>query len=113
MSHTLLLHLPTTETWTTDQFLMEAKVGRVNITVCNGCHFAVVCASEAFFHPQSCSDTGMQMLRGCSSKAEDAVKELLDLLRSTACLPSLSLSDPEETIKSKKGGKTYSYYMKS
>ena len=47
------------------------------------------------------------MLRGCSSKAEDAVKELLDLLRSTACLPSLSLSDPEETIKSKKGGKTF------
>ena len=55
----------------------------------------------------------MQMLRGCSSKAEDAVKELLDLLRSTACLPSLSLSDPEETIKSKKGEKTYSHYMKS
>ena len=51
MSHTLLLHLPTTETWTTDQFLMEAKVGRVYITVCNGCQFAVVCASEVFLPP--------------------------------------------------------------
>ena len=46
------------------------------------------------------------MLSGCSSKAEEAVKELLDLLRSTAYLPCPSLSDPEETIKSKKGGKT-------
>ena len=43
MSHTLLLHLPTTETLTTEQFLMEAKVGRVNSTVYHGCQFAVLC----------------------------------------------------------------------
>ena len=67
---------------------------------------STVCANEPSFLPQSCSDSGAQLFRGCSSKAEEAVKELLDLLRSTAYLPCPSLSDPEETIKSKKGGKT-------
>lgn len=62
MSHTLLLHLPTTETWTTDQFLMEAKVRRVNITVCDGRQFTVVCTSEPFLSPsvlQWCRDAGV------------------------------------------------------
>jgi len=47
----------------------------------------------------------MQVLRGCSARAEDAVKEVLCLLQSSAYLPSLNLSDSEEIAKSKRGGR--------
>ena len=60
-----------------------------------------VCPSLPF--PQSCCDAGMQALHGCSAKAEDAVKELLCLLQSSACLPSLNLSDSKEVAKLKRG----------
>jgi len=55
--------------------------------------------------PSLASDAGMQVLRGCSARAEDAVKEVLCLLQSSACLPSLNLSDSEEIAKSKRGGR--------
>lgn len=71
MSHTLLLHLPTTETWTTEQFLMEAKVGRVNSTVYHRCQFAVLCVpmnlpsslSHAVIQGHSCSVDAVVRLR--------------------------------------------------
>ena len=45
----------------------------------------------------------MTILKACSKKVEDAVKELIALLRSTACLPTLHSFDTDDNIKAKKG----------
>ena len=76
MSSTLLLSLPTNETWTTEQFLVEAR---------------------------TTSEQGAQVLKSCSIKAEDAVKELILLLHNTACLPVIHATDNEEAIRAKRG----------
>ena len=75
MSHTLLLSLPKGETWDMEHFLQESL---------------------------SCCKAGASFLRGCSEKVEDAVKELLQLIRSTAPLPQVNSFDSDEIIKSKK-----------
>lgn len=77
MSNTKLLGLPSTETWTPDYFLSQSK---------------------------SRCEAGTLVLKAASKKVEDAVKELIALLRSTACLPTQHSFDTEETAKSKKGG---------
>ena len=79
MSSTQLLSLPGNETWTTEQFLSKA---------------------------QARSHQGTHLLTACSRKVEDAVKEMLVLLKSTATLPTIHDFDSEETIKSKKGEDT-------
>lgn len=76
MSSTHLLSLPGSETWTTDEFLSKAL---------------------------SRSHQGTELLIANSRKVEDAVKEMLVLLRSTANLPTVHEFDSDETIKSKKG----------
>ena len=76
MSSTHLLSLPGSETWTTDEFLG---------------------------HALSRSQQGTELLIANSRKVEDAVKEMLVLLRSTANLPTIHDFDSDETIKSKKG----------
>ena len=75
MSHTLLLSLPQNEAWSTTHFLQES--------------FAQ-------------SESGGNILRSCSKKVEDAVKELLVLLRSTAALPIINTFDSEDLVRSKK-----------
>ena len=39
----------------------------------------------------------------CSGKVDEAVKELLDLLRQEAILPKVLQSDSEDMVKSKSG----------
>ena len=46
---------------------------------------------------------GVDVLRTCSAKVEEAVKELLHMLRTTALLPSLTPMDSEDMAKSKSG----------
>lgn len=75
MSNTLVLHLPKCETWNTEQFLRESLL---------------------------CSEAGATFLSSCSEKVEDAVKEVLELLRSTALLPQINDFDSDEIAKSKK-----------
>ena len=74
MSHTLLLTLPHNEAWTTTHFLQQA---------------------------QGQSETGGNTLASCSKKVEDAVKELLELLRNTAVVPTVHSFDSEETERAK------------
>ena len=76
MSSTQLLCLPGSETWTVEEFLSKAHTR---------------------------SQVGTELLVASSRKVEDAVKELLVLLRSTANLPSIHECDADETVKSKKG----------
>ena len=45
----------------------------------------------------------MEVLRTCSGKIEEAVKELLCMLRSTALLPTPAPNDSEDMAKSKSG----------
>ena len=45
----------------------------------------------------------MAVLQTCSGKVEEAVKELLHLLRSKALLPTTSPTDSEDLAKSKTG----------
>ena len=75
MSRTLLLSLPHNEAWTTARFLQES--------------FAQ-------------SEAGGNILSSCSKKVEDAVKELLLLLRNTAALPGINEFDSEDQARSKK-----------
>lgn len=74
MSRTLLLTLPHNEAWSTAHFLQEAL-----------CH----------------SGTGGNILATCSKKVEESVKELLDLLRNTAAVPTIHPYDSEETVRAK------------
>ena len=76
MSSTQLLSLPGSETWTTEEFL-----------------------SKAFTR----SHQGTELLIANSRKVEDAVKEMLVLLKGTANLPTIHDFDSDETTKSKKG----------
>ncbi len=75
MSETLLLSMPKAETWTTDYFLQQS---------------------------QQCFEAGAAVLNFCSKNVEVATRELLDTLRTTAYLPSVSDSDSEEVARSKK-----------
>ena len=75
MSRTHLLTLPQNEAWTTEYFLHESRVR---------------------------SELGGRILSSCSIKVEDAVKELLMLLISTAYLPTINSFDSEDVTKSKK-----------
>lgn len=74
MSRTLLLTLPHNEAWTTAHFLQEAAAH---------------------------SEAGGNILSSCSKKVEDAVKELLELLRSTAFLPTINSFDSDEVTRTK------------
>lgn len=74
MSHTLLLTLPHNEAWTTAHFLQEALAH---------------------------SEAGGNILSSCSKKVEDAVKELLGLLRNTAAIPTINDFDSDEVARSK------------
>lgn len=76
MSSTQLLSLPASETWTTEEFINKAH---------------------------SRCQQGTELLIANSGKVEDAVKEMLVLLRSNANLPTIHEFDSDETIKSKKG----------
>ena len=76
ISSTHLLSLPGGETWTTEEFLSKAQV--------------------------RCGQ-GAELLIANSRKVEDAVKEMVLLLRSTANLPTIHQFDSDETVKSKKG----------
>ena len=75
MSRTLLLTLPQNEAWSTTHFLQEALAH---------------------------SEAGGNILSSCSKKVEDAVKELLELLRNTAAVPTINSFDTEEVARSKK-----------
>ena len=75
MSRTLLLTLPQNEAWTTAHFLQEASAH---------------------------SEAGGNVLSSCSKKVEDAVKELLELLRNTAATPTINSFDSEEIARSKR-----------
>lgn len=74
MSRTLLLTLPHNEAWTTSHFLQEALAH---------------------------SEAGGNILSACSQRVQDAVKELLELLRKTAAIPTINSFDSDETIRSK------------
>lgn len=74
MSHTQLLSFCQNEAWTTAHFL-----------------------SEALAH----SGAGGLILSSCSNKVEDAVKDLLQILRNTAAVPTINTFDSEEVIRSK------------
>lgn len=74
MSRTLLLTLPHNEAWTTAHFLQQASAH---------------------------SEAGGNTLSSCSKKVEDAVKELLEILRNTAALPTINSFDSDETTRSK------------
>lgn len=74
MSHTLLLIPPHNEAWTTTRFLQEALTH---------------------------SEAGGNTLCLCSKKVEDAVKELLELLRSTAALPTINSFDSDDVSRAK------------
>lgn len=74
MSRTPLLNLPHTEAWTTGHFLQESLTQ---------------------------SEAGGNILASCSKKVEDSVKEMLDVLRSTAFLQTINSFDPEDVVKSK------------
>lgn len=74
MSHTLQLTLPQNEAWTTAHFLHKASAQ---------------------------SEVGGNVLSSCSKRVEDAVVEMLELLRTTAVLPTINSFDSEETIRSK------------
>ncbi len=76
MSSTSLLSLPTTDTWTPDHFLSEAKT--------------------------SC-ESGSQYLKVASEKVEESIKDLVVLFQSSASLPTLHAFDTEESGKSKRG----------
>ena len=52
---------------------------------------------------QTQCQAGQEVLRVCSGKVEEAVKELISLLRQTAVLPEVLQSESEETAKSKSG----------
>lgn len=74
MSRTLLLTLPHNEAWSTSHFLQE-------------------CLAH--------SEAGGNILASCSKKVEDAVKELLELLRTTAATSTVNSFDSEETVRAK------------
>ncbi len=76
MSCTLLLSLPSTDTWTPEHFLSQAK---------------------------SCCESGSLSLKGASERVEESVKELVVLFRSSASLPILHAFDTDERSKSKRG----------
>ncbi len=76
MGSTILLPLPTTESWTPDYFLTQSKA--------------------------RCEAGGL-ILKAASKRVEDSVKELIDLLHSSANLPTIHDFDSEETCKSKTG----------
>jgi dynein heavy chain len=74
MAETSLLDLPSADTWTIDSFLS---------------------------HSQAQCRVGVEVLISCSSKVEEAVKELIQLLRNTAVLPTAAPTDSEDMAKSK------------
>jgi dynein heavy chain len=74
MSHTLLLTLPQNEAWTTTHFLQEASAH---------------------------SEAGGAILSSCSKKVEDALKELLEVLRNSASLPTINSFDSEDAARAK------------
>ena len=74
MSHTLLLMPPHNEAWTTTRFLQEALAH---------------------------SEAGGNVLSLCSKKVEDAIKELLELLRNAAALPIINSFDSEDISRAK------------
>ena len=75
MSETLLLRMPKTETWSTEHFLQES---------------------------QECFDASAIVLNFCSENVEKATREVLQILRSTALLPTINKTDSEEVARSKK-----------
>ncbi len=83
MSSTLLITLPSAETWSPEQFLTETKAR---------------------------CEIGTQILKAASEKVEDSVEELLSLLRASACLPELHSFDTEDTMKAKKGTYVFIQY---
>lgn len=74
MSRTLLLILPHNEAWSPSHFLQESLAH---------------------------SAAGGNVLASCSKKVEDAVKELLVLMRNTAAILSMNEFDSEETVRAK------------
>lgn len=74
MTNTYLLAFPRKESWTIDHFMHE-------------------CTAR--------SDVGGKILSRCSSKVEDAVKELLELVFSTSHFPTINEFDSEDIVKSK------------
>lgn len=74
MSHTLLLTLPHNEAWSTSHFLQESLAQ---------------------------SKAGGNTLASCSNKVQEAVKELLDLLRDTAAISTINSFDSEDTVRVK------------
>ena len=52
---------------------------------------------------QAQCESGQGVLSVCSRKVEEAVKELICLLRHAALLPTVLPSDSEEIVKSKNG----------
>ncbi len=76
MGSTILLPLPTTDSWTPDHFLTQAKA--------------------------RCEAGGLT-LKAASKRVEDSVKELIDMLYSSANLPTVHDFDTEDTCKAKHG----------
>ena len=52
---------------------------------------------------QAHCEAGVRVLNRCSAKVEEAVKELLHMLRSSAMLPSPAPTDSEDIAKGKSG----------
>ena len=70
-----------------------------------GYHAVVLarCLFTAQTHSQVHCTAGVDVLHTCSAKVEEAVKELLHMLRSTALLPRLTTMDSEDMAKSNTG----------
>lgn len=100
MSATLLLDLPSADTWTIDSFLVTSQV--VGLPKLSSCILFTM-VLYIYVYEQATCQTGVEVLHTSSGKVEEAVKELLHMIRSAALLPTPSPTDSEDIAKSKTG----------